>query len=62
MKNPFENAGHAVPVSKKFIVTIENSKESFDVPVMALSLEEAADLAQEYVEFGFEVTRIRPQV
>lgn len=62
MDTQFENTGHATATSKRFFVTIENSKESFEVPVMALSLEEATDLAQEYVEFGFEVTRVRPQV
>jgi len=61
VNNPFENTGHATATSKRFYVTIENAKESFEVPVMAMSLEEASDLAQEYVEFGFEVTRIRPQ-
>lgn len=47
---------------KKYLVTIENSKESFEVPVFAATLEEADDLAQEYVDVGFEVTRIRPDV
>lgn len=58
--NKFEDTGHAVPDTQKFFVTIENAKESFEVPVFATSLDEAEDLSQEYVEFGFEVTRIRP--
>lgn len=48
---------------KRFNVTVETQTHSFEVPVYAETLEEAHDKAEaEYVEAGFAVTRVRPDV
>lgn len=47
---------------KKYIVSIEGATMSTDVPIYATSLEHATDLAVEYEDAGFIVTRIRPEV
>ena len=46
----------------KFIATVEGLTQSFDVPVYANSLEHAELLLEEYVDAGFIVERIRPEV
>ncbi|CBV65210.1 predicted bacterial RNA polymerase inhibitor [Salmonella phage Vi06] len=49
--------------SKKFWATVESSEHSFEVPVYAETLDEALELAEwQYVQAGFEVTRVRPCV
>lgn len=60
-----ENKGHLVHSPSKFFVTIEDSVESFEVPVMAASIEEALELAEnQYGMFGagYLVSRVRPEV
>ncbi|AXG66369.1 putative bacterial RNA polymerase inhibitor [Dickeya phage vB_DsoP_JA10] len=57
-----EKVGGLVPQSKKFFVTIENAKESFEVPVFAIDIEDAQAQAALYEDAGFEVVRIRPEV
>lgn len=53
--------GSLVVTEKLFHVTIESAAQSFEVPVYAQSLEEAAELAEwQYGEAGFEVGRVRP--
>lgn len=57
------NAGSLAVKEKKFFVTIEGSSQSIEVPIYAVSLQEAQELAEwTYVPAGFEVTRIRPEV
>ena len=57
------NVGKKVFNNKKFFVTIEGSSQSIEVPVYAVSLEEAQALAEwTYVPVGFQVIRIRPEV
>lgn len=57
------NKGSLVADNKKFFVTIETAAESFEVPVYALSLDEALDIAElKYIPAGFAVTRVRPEV
>lgn len=46
----------------KFIATVEGLTQSFDVPVYAYNLEHAEHLLEEYVDAGFLVERIRPEV
>lgn len=48
-------------VEKKYIVELEGRVQSFEVPVYAKSLEEAALKSQEYEDAGFVVGRIRPE-
>lgn len=48
-------------VEKKYIVELEGLVQSFEVPVYAKSLEEAALKSQEYEDAGFVVGRIRPE-
>lgn len=46
---------------KKFLATVETAAQSFEVPIYAVSLDEALELAEwQYVPAGFEVTRVRP--
>lgn len=47
---------------KKYLITVEGLKESYELPIYATSLEEATLKSQEYEDAGFEVTRIRPEV
>lgn len=46
----------------KFIIHISGQNDEFELPVYAKSLEEAELKSQEYVDGGFIVTRIRPEV
>ena len=57
-----EKVGGLVHQSKKFFVTIENAKESFEVPVFEIDIEDAQAQAVLYEDVGFEVVRIRPEV
>lgn len=55
--------GALVAHDKKFLVTVESAAQSFEVPVMAETIEEAAELAEwTYVPAGFKVGRVRPDV
>lgn len=55
--------GSLVAHDKKFLVTVESAAQSFEVPVMAETIEEAAELAEwTYVPAGFKVGRVRPDV
>lgn len=57
------NTGSLGVKEKKFFVTIEGSSQSFEVPVFAVSLDEATELAEwSYNPAGFIVTRVRPEV
>lgn len=57
------NKGSLVSENKKFFVTIETAAESLEVPVYAVSLEEALEVAEfKYIPAGFAVTRVRPEV
>lgn len=48
---------------KKFLVTVEGLIGSTEVPVWAETLEQAMEYAEiEYVEAGFVVSRVRPEV
>lgn len=48
---------------KRFIAQVETQTHSFEVPVYAETLDEALEKAEaEYVEAGFEVQRVRPDV
>ena len=57
-----EKVGGLVPQSKKFFVTIENAKESFEVPVFAIDTKDAQAQAVLYEGAGFEVVQIRSEV
>ena len=58
-----ENKGPLVTTEKKFLVTVESASMTHEVPVYAMSLDEAVQLAEfEYGEAGFVVTRVRPEV
>lgn len=57
-----ENMGGLAPKSKKFFVTIESAKETFEVPVFAIDIEDAKAQAVLYEDAGFEIVRIRPEV
>lgn len=48
-------------VENKYIVELEGRVQTFEVPVYAKSLEEAALKSQEYEDDGFVVGRIRPE-
>lgn len=49
--------------NKKFWATVETAAQSFEVPIFALDLDEALEVAEwQYVPAGFEVTRVRPDV
>lgn len=55
------NKGSLVAENRKFFVTIESAAESLEVPVYAVSLEEALEEAElKYIQHGFAVTRVRP--
>lgn len=55
--------GSLVAENKKYWVTVETAAESLEVPVYAVSLEEALDVAElKYIPAGFAVTRVRPEV
>lgn len=57
------NKGSLVAENKKYWVTVETAAESLEVPVYAVSLEEALDVAElKYIPAGFAVTRVRPEV
>lgn len=50
-------------VEQKYLVQVESTTLSHEVPVYATSLDEAVQLAEfEYGEAGFTVTRVRPDV
>lgn len=58
-----ESKGSLVTTETKYLVTVESATMSHEVPVYAMSLDEAAQLAEfEYGEAGFAVTRVRPDV
>ena len=49
--------------NKKFLASVESGEHSYEVPVYAVSLEEAFELAEwQYVPAGFQVVRVRPDV
>lgn len=55
--------GSLVAENKKFFVTVETAAESIEVPVYAVSLDEALEIAElKYIPAGFAVTRVRPEV
>lgn len=57
------NTGSLVVNDKKFMATVESAAQSFEVPIYAVDLDEALELAEwQYVPAGFEVTRVRPCV
>lgn len=57
------NKGHLTFDTKKYWATVESAEHSFEVPVLAVDLDEALELAEwQYVPAGFEVTRVRPDV
>lgn len=57
------NTGSLVVNDKKFWATVESAAQSFEVPIYAVDLDEALELAEwQYVPAGFEVTRVRPCV
>lgn len=46
---------------KKYFVTIEGQSQEFEVPVYAVSLDDALEQAEwTYQPAGFQVTRVRP--
>lgn len=56
-----ETKGSLVVTNKKFWVAIESASQSIEVPVYAVSLEEALEFAEwQYGTAGFEVKRVRP--
>ncbi|UCS82755.1 bacterial RNA polymerase inhibitor [Yersinia phage vB_YenP_Rambo] len=58
-----DNKGTLAVDNKKFWATVETASQSFEVPIYAVDLEEALELAEwQYVPAGFEVTRVRPCV
>lgn len=57
------NTGSLTVDNKKFWATVETAEHSFEVPIYAVDLDEALELAEwQYVPAGFEVTRVRPCV
>lgn len=55
--------GTLVSDTKKYWATIESAAHSFEVPVYAESLDQALEYAEsQYVEAGFAVVRVRPDV
>lgn len=57
------NSGSLTETNKKYIVSLEGTAHSVEVPVYAKSLEEANELAEwTYTEAGFTVARVRPAV
>lgn len=58
-----DNKGTMAVDNKKFWATVETAAQSFEVPIYAVDLDEALELAEwQYVPAGFEVTRVRPCV
>lgn len=58
-----DNKGSLVAENHKFWVTVETAAESLEVPVYAVSLDEALEVAEfKYIPAGFAVTRVRPDV
>lgn len=56
-----ETKGSLVVTNKKFWVYVESASSGFEVPVYAVSLEEALESAEwQYGTAGFEVVRVRP--
>lgn len=57
-----ENTGGLVAKQKKYFVLIESAAQSYEVPIWAISLEDAAKQAEVYEEAGYTIARIRPEV
>ena len=59
--NNHMDKGSAVVENRKFWATIQSSEHSYEMPIFAVSLDEATELAErQYVPAGFEVIRVRP--
>lgn len=55
------NTGSLTVDNKKFWASVQTAEHSYEVPIYAVSLEEAWELAEsQYVPAGFEILRVRP--